>query len=70
MEGHAAVVEKLLAAGAVTEAKDKGFVAHDAWALTASAAPQNGNTPLRLALQFGREEVAKLLREAGAREIL
>ena len=40
----------------------------DAWALTASLAPQNGHTPLRLAVQKGKDEVAKILREAGALE--
>ena len=45
----------------------------DAWALTASPAPQSGETPLQLALkglfgvvEDGHEEVAKMLREAGA----
>ena len=42
----------------------------DAWALTASPAPQNGETPLQVALKGfmgkGHEEVAKMLREAGA----
>jgi len=47
--------------------------AQDAWALTASPAPQFGETPLELALSRkdklvtkDHEEVAKLLREAGA----
>ena len=40
----------------------------DAWALTASPAPQNGKTPLQIALQEGKEEMAKMLREAGAIE--
>jgi len=42
----------------------------DAWALTASPAPQAGRTPLRRALALGqsRRNVAKMLRKAGARE--
>ena len=40
----------------------------DAWVLTASPAPQNGKTPLQLALEWGNKEVAKMLREAGAIE--
>ena len=40
----------------------------DAWALTASPAPQYGETPLQLAVLLGKEEVAKVLREAGAIE--
>jgi len=40
----------------------------DAWALTASPAPQDGETPLQLAVQCGEEKVAKILREAGALE--
>ena len=39
-----------------------------AWALTASPAPQEGKTPLQLAVQEGKDEVAKILREAGALE--
>ena len=42
--------------------------AQDAWALTFSCAPQRGKTPLRLAVQNGKDEVAKILREAGALE--
>ena len=54
--------------------------AQDAWALTASPAPQYGDTPLYYALMSSgwragseeliraREEVAKVLREAGAIE--
>jgi len=42
--------------------------AQDAWALTASPAPQNGETPLQIAVQRGKDEVAKILREAGALE--
>ena len=38
----------------------------DAWALTASPAPQAGDTPLQIAVRKGHEEVAKMLREAGA----
>ena len=38
----------------------------DAWALTASPAPQEGLTPLQY--QSRNEEVAKVLREAGAIE--
>ena len=54
---------------------------HDAWALTTSPAPQSGKTPLQLAVDQGnarmplklavvqgKEAVAKMLREAGARE--
>ena len=40
----------------------------DAWALTASPAPQAGLTPLRRALGQSQRNVAKMLREAGARE--
>ena len=40
----------------------------DAWALTASRAPQGGDTPLQTALKNREEEVAKVLREAGAIE--
>ena len=40
----------------------------DAWALTASPAPQYGQTPLQRALEGGHAEVAKMLREAGAVE--
>ena len=46
----------------------------DAWALTASPAPQGGQTPLQRALKGSffdsspKENVAKMLREAGARE--
>ena len=45
----------------------------DAWALTASPAPQGGQTPLQRALMdyfpyFPNKNVAKMLREAGARE--
>ena len=42
--------------------------AQDAWALTASPAPQLGKTPLQTAVQYGKAEVAKILREAGALE--
>jgi hypothetical protein len=35
-------------------------------ALTASPAPQERKTPLQLAVQEGKDEVAKILREAGA----
>ena len=42
--------------------------AQHAWALTFSCAPQRGKTPLRLAVQNGQDEVAKILREAGALE--
>ena len=42
--------------------------AQDAWALTASPAPQDGETPLQLAVKHGREEVARVLRDAGAIE--
>jgi len=39
----------------------------DAWALTASPSPQHGGaTPLQLALKNQKEEVVKVLREAGA----
>ena len=40
----------------------------DAWALTASPVPQDGKTPLKLAVESGEKDVAKLLREAGAPE--
>ena len=40
----------------------------DAWELTASPAPQNGMTPLEVAVKQGHEEVAKKLCEADARE--
>jgi ankyrin repeat protein len=40
----------------------------DAWALTASPSPQDGNTPLQLAVRNGDAEAAKVLREAGAIE--
>jgi len=40
----------------------------DAWALTASPAPQRGDTPLQLAVNRRHDEVAKILREAGALE--
>ena len=40
----------------------------DDWALTASPAPQRGDTPLQLALKKGHEEVAKVLGEAIAIE--
>ena len=42
--------------------------AQNAWALTASLAPQSGKTPLQRAVQNGKDEVAKILREAGALE--
>ena len=42
--------------------------AQNAWALTASPAPQSGKTPLQLAVQMDQDEVAKILREAGALE--
>ena len=49
--------------------------AQNAWALTASPAPQHGNTPLWVAVQEGndmvargKDEVARILREAGALE--
>ena len=42
--------------------------AQNAWALTASPAPQDGFTPLKIAVQEGEDEVAKILREAGALE--
>ena len=42
--------------------------AQNAWALTASPAPQKGKTPLKLAVIRGKDEVAKILREAGALE--
>ena len=35
----------------------------DTWALTASHAPQDGITPLQLALNCGKGEVAKILRK-------
>jgi len=40
----------------------------DAWALTTSPAPQRGKTPLQLAVQLRKDEVAKILRYAGALE--
>ena len=40
----------------------------DAWALTASPSPQKGTTPLQYALGTCNEEMAKMLREAGAME--
>jgi len=42
--------------------------AQNAWALTSSCAPQRGKTPLQLAVREGKDEVAKILREAGALE--
>ena len=42
--------------------------AQDAWVLTASPAPQYGKTPLQRALSRAKDEVAKILREAGALE--
>ena len=42
--------------------------AQNAWALTASPAPQIARTPLSLAEREGHDEVAKILREAGALE--
>jgi len=36
--------------------------------LIATSAPQNGKTPLQNALEKGHQMVAKMLREAGARE--
>ena len=38
----------------------------DDWALTDSPVPQYGETPLQIAFDLGRTEVAKMLREAGA----
>ena len=38
----------------------------DAWALTVPPSPQGGRTPLHFALALGHDEVAKVLREAGA----
>jgi len=42
--------------------------AQNAWALTASPAPQEGETPLQVAVLNGNVEVARILREAGAFE--
>ena len=42
------------------------WVTQDAWALTASPLPQDGNTPLQLVVRNGNAEAAKVLHEAGA----
>ena len=44
--------------------RNEGFGAQDALTLNASPTLQDGITPLQLALEFGKGDVAKLLREA------